>query len=74
MGEIERLLTTSDVADIFAVTSKTVRCWLADGKLSAVRVGRELRFRRTDIQRLVTARKPCSARLESEESAPPNAA
>ena len=68
MRELEPLLDTAGVARIFLVSSTTVRRWLADGKLRSVRVGRELRFRAADIERLVN-QEPADQRPDCEPRA-----
>ena len=47
---LEPLLDLATVAKIFLVSKTTIRRWAAGGKLRAVRVGREPRSRRADIQ------------------------
>jgi excisionase family DNA binding protein len=42
--------TVTEVAKRLQVTDKTVRGWIRDRKISAVRVGREWRFREEDVQ------------------------
>lgn len=49
----EMLLKTRVVASAFDVTCPTIRRWRRAGKLVAVQVGRELRYRRSDIERLL---------------------
>lgn len=44
--------SAAEVAQIFRVTPKTVRRWRAEGRLCAYRVGRELRFPASAIERL----------------------
>ena len=53
MGEIKRLLTTAQVAEIFSASPDTVRRWRRVGKLRGLRVGREWRWRTDDIERLL---------------------
>jgi excisionase family DNA binding protein len=50
---LPRTLTTHDVGQIFKVQPRTVRAWQRAGKLVAIRIGRELRFRMEDIRRLL---------------------
>ena len=41
--ELERFYTTQDVADLFQTSRRTVQFWIREGKLKAVRIGREWR-------------------------------
>jgi excisionase family DNA binding protein len=45
--------TVPEVATSLQVTEKTVRAWIRDHKLTAIRVGREWRIREVDIQEFV---------------------
>jgi excisionase family DNA binding protein len=45
--------TVPEVATSLQVTEKTVRAWIRDRKLTAIRVGREWRIREVDIQEFV---------------------
>jgi excisionase family DNA binding protein len=53
MSALQPLLRTSDLAEVFGVTKATICRWRSDGRLRAIRVGRELRFRRDDIERVL---------------------
>lgn len=48
------LLTAAEVAAAFRVSRQTVIRWATDGIVPAIRVGRDWRFRRHDIERLLT--------------------
>lgn len=51
MGE---LLTVKEVTSLLKVTDRTVRCWMASGKLPAVRLSRRaVRIRSEDLRRLI---------------------
>lgn len=52
----EPWLTTSEGARYAAVSEDTLREWIANGQLQAGRVGRVLRVRRSDIDRLLLDR------------------
>jgi excisionase family DNA binding protein len=45
----EPLLTTAVVARWLSVSSRTLRLWAECGEIPAVKVGRQWRFRRTDV-------------------------
>jgi len=49
----EDFLTVADVARILKLNQQTVRNWIDDGMLPALRVGRRVRVRRTDFDALV---------------------
>jgi excisionase family DNA binding protein len=46
-------VTTDELATLFRVSNRTIRAWRQQGRLRAVRIGRELRFRRSDIDQLI---------------------
>jgi excisionase family DNA binding protein len=52
-----KLVSLTDAADILAVSTKTVRRYIADGHLEAVRLGRKtLRIKLDSIERFIDAR------------------
>lgn len=48
-----RFYTTGDLARILAVRPKTVRTWIEDGQVNAVKVGRQWRIPMSELDRLV---------------------
>lgn len=53
-GNVHRLMTTTEVADVFRVDRKTVTTWAKAGKLASVRtLGGCYRFRREDVLAMV---------------------
>lgn len=49
-----RLVTLADAADALAVSTRTVRRYIADGQLEAVRLGRKtLRIKADSIERFI---------------------
>lgn len=53
-GEPARLLTVSEVADLFGVSAKTVSRWAREGRISSVRtLGGHRRFRETQVRELL---------------------
>lgn len=50
----DRLMTVADAARYAGVQAATVREWLRGGKLAAVRVGRQWRLRRADLERYLS--------------------
>lgn len=49
----EEFLTVAEVAERLKITQQSVRNWVADGKLPALRVGRRVRVLRSDFDRLI---------------------
>jgi excisionase family DNA binding protein len=49
----ESFLTVAEVAEWFKVNQQTVRNWIDQGRLPAVRVGRRVRIRRSDFDRIL---------------------
>ena len=47
---VERLLTPEEVANKLAVSVKSVRNWLRQGKLKGIKVGRLWRIRESDLE------------------------
>lgn len=49
-----RLVTLADAADALAVSTRTVRRYIADGQLKAVRLGRKtLRIKAESVERFI---------------------
>lgn len=59
-GTVERfgepLLTVGEVANLMRVSNMTVYRLIKGGQLSAIRVGKNYRIRRTDVDRYLTER------------------
>jgi excisionase family DNA binding protein len=52
-----RLVSIGDAADALAVSTRTVRRYIADGQLEAVRLGRKtLRIKVDSVERFIDAR------------------
>src|SRR5436305_10767769 len=49
----DEFLTVGDVAETLKLNQQTVRNWIDRGELPAIRVGRRVRIRRSDFERLV---------------------
>jgi excisionase family DNA binding protein len=53
-GDIEDVfLTVADVAELLKLNQQTVRNWIDQGSLPALRVGRRVRIRRSDLERML---------------------
>jgi excisionase family DNA binding protein len=46
-----RLLSTDEVAELLAVSPKTVRRWISEGELPAVKLHRQWRIRAAELDR-----------------------
>ncbi len=53
----DSLLTTEDVLSYLRINARTVYRLIRDGDLRAVRVGRQWRVRRQDLERFVAAQR-----------------
>lgn len=49
MADDEKLLSASEVAKEFQVTDQTIRNWIKSGALKAIKIGRDHRIRREDV-------------------------
>lgn len=48
----EQLFTTDEAAELLKVHPETVRNWIRRGDLAAIRVGRNWRIKRPDLERI----------------------
>lgn len=58
--------TTDEVAELFKVSEATVRTWIHESELRAVRFGREFRIAVKDLEAFVNAHAMRSAASEPE--------
>ena len=49
----EEFLTVAEIAERLKLNQQTLRNWIEQGQLPAVRIGRRVRIRRSDFERLV---------------------
>ncbi len=49
----DSFLTVADVAEMLKLNQQTVRNWIDQGSLPAVKVGRRVRIKRSDLDQLV---------------------
>ena len=49
----ESFLTVADVAEMLKLNQQTVRNWIDQGSLPALKVGRRVRIRRSDLERVL---------------------
>lgn len=52
-GLDESFLTVAEVAEILKLNQQTVRNWIDQGSLPALRVGRRVRIKRSDFERIL---------------------
>jgi excisionase family DNA binding protein len=50
----EELLTVAQIATRLKLNQQTIRNWIDQGRLPAVRIGRRVRIKRTDFEQLLT--------------------
>lgn len=55
------ILTVDEVSDLLKVTSQTIYNMIRDNRLTAIKIGREWRFRRSDIEELLNPGRPTIA-------------
>lgn len=60
------MLTVPQVAEEFQVTAQTIRNWIDQGVLPAVRVGRAFRIRRGDVDALLDRAQAASDSLATQ--------
>lgn len=65
--EDEAFLTTDEVLNYLKVTSRTIYRLIKAGELPAIRVGRQWRIRRSDLNAWLEARR-ASSRLTADSS------
>jgi excisionase family DNA binding protein len=51
----EEYLTVAEVAALLKLNEQTVRNWIDSGRLSALRVGRRVRIKRSDLDAMLAA-------------------
>ena len=49
----EEFLTVAEVAEMLKLNQQTIRNWIDQGSLPALRVGRRVRIRRSDFERVL---------------------
>src|SRR3981081_3142165 len=66
----ESYLTVAEVAQLLSVNQQTVRNWIDQRSLPAVRVGRRVRIKRSDLERVLADGYSAGAATESRQSSP----
>lgn len=62
----ESYLTVAEVAELLRLNQQTVRNWIDQGSLPAVRVGRRVRIKRSDLDRVLSEGYSAGSHAESE--------
>jgi excisionase family DNA binding protein len=62
----DSFLTVAEVAEILKLNQQTVRNWIDQGSLPALRVGRRVRIRRSDLERLLEASSTAAGEAREE--------
>jgi excisionase family DNA binding protein len=66
----ESYLTVAEVAQLLKLNQQTVRNWIDQGSLPALRVGRRVRIKRSDLERVLADGYSPGAASESRQSGP----
>lgn len=66
----DSFLTVAEVAETLKLNQQTVRNWIDQGSLPAIRVGRRVRIRRSDFERLLERGYTSSAEGANDSSIP----
>jgi excisionase family DNA binding protein len=67
----EEFLTVAEVAELLKLNQQTVRNWIDQGSLPALKVGRRVRIRRSDLERVLNEGATRTGKAAQEEG--PNA-
>ena len=66
----DSFLTVAEVAELLKLNQQTVRNWIDQGSLPALRVGRRVRIRSSDLNRLLEDGYTAGARRSSQDDGP----
>src|SRR5437016_7906880 len=66
----ETFLTVAEVAEMLKLNPQTVRNWIDQGSLPALRVGRRVRIKRSDLERMLEEGYTASQGSNANESGP----
>jgi excisionase family DNA binding protein len=70
-GNLEdSFLTVAEVAEMLKLNQQTVRNWIDQGALPALRVGRRVRIRRSDLERMLAEGATTTAQRATPEPSP----
>ncbi len=66
----DSFLTVAEVAEMLKLNQQTVRNWIDQGSLPALRVGRRVRIRRSDLERVLERGATAGASPQTAETGP----
>lgn len=66
----ETFLTVAEVAGILKLNQQTVRNWIDQGSLPALRVGRRVRIKRSDFERVLAESYTSGVSTPSQDAGP----
>ena len=66
----ESFLTVAEVADMLKLNQQTVRNWIDQGSLPALRVGRRVRIKRSDFERVLAQSYTAGAGARGQDAGP----
>ena len=70
-GNLEdTFLTVAEVAELLKLNQQTVRNWIDQGSLPALRVGRRVRIRRSDLERVLEQGSTTASATSTTQSGP----
>ena len=70
----ETYLTVAEVAETLKLNQQTIRNWIDQGSLPAIRVGRRVRIRRSDFEQILRRSAASSSATDVEATIGPSAA
>jgi excisionase family DNA binding protein len=66
----DSFLTVAEVAEMLKLNQQTVRNWIDQGSLPAVRVGRRVRIKRSDLERVLSEGYSAGSGAATRDSGP----
>lgn len=70
----ETYLTVAEVAETLKLNQQTIRNWIDQGSLPAIRVGRRVRIRRSDFEQILQRSAASSGATDAAPAVGPSAA
>ena len=66
----DAFLTVAEVAELLKLNQQTVRNWIDQGSLPALRVGRRVRIRRADLEQMLERGSTAAVQASSSTASP----